>query len=193
MTPKELVDAAVAPLSLALREAGFRKTGRRFHRDIGESRVFLEVQASQWNREESASFTINLSVYAPLVLRKLGREVGAPPKSEVGCTWHERIGFLTPEGLDLWWKLEGRESIEDVSLRAVETVRRYALPWLDAAATYDGFCEILALSSGIPPADMLWSLGLRVEAIGCVRRMPQNTSGRVQAAAQWLQSHEHAL
>ena len=193
MTPKELIDAAIAPLSSALRQGGFRKAGRRFHKDIGEARVFLEVQASQWNRDESAKFTVNLAVYAPEILRRIGREVGQPPKSEVGCTWHERIGFLTPARLDLWGQLDGEESIEDVSNLVLDTVHRYGVPWLEAAASYEGFCEVLSKSVGIPAADMLWSLGLREEAVGCVRRMPQNTSGRAQAAAEWFQSHEHAL
>lgn len=193
MTPKELIDAAVAPLSSALREVGFKRTGHRFHKDAGEARTFLEVQASQWNRVESARFTINLAVYVPSILRKLGDEVGPLPKSEEGFTWGERIGFVTPARLDHWWQLEGEESIEGVSSQVVETVCRYALPWLDAAATYEGLCELLALSSGIPAADMLWSLGLHSEAVACVKRMPQNTSGRIQAAAEWLRSHERAL
>lgn len=189
MKPKELVDAAVTPLSAALREAGFKKSVRRFHKDAGEARMLLEVQASQWNQENSARFTINLAVYVPSILRKLGEEVGPPPKSEVGCTWGERIGFVTPERLDRWWQLDGEESVANVSSQVVDTVRRYALPWLETAATYEGLCRILAQSNGIPAADMLWSLGLHSEATACVKGMPLNSLGRVQAAAEWLQAH----
>jgi len=154
--------------------------------------MLLEVQASQWNQENSARFTINLAVYVPSILRKLGEEVGAPPKSEVGCTWGARIGFVTPERLDRWWELDGVESVAGVSLQVVDTVRRYALPWLETAATYEGLCGILALSNGIPAADVLWSLGLHSEAVACVKGMPLTSSGRVQAAAEWLQAHAHA-
>ncbi|MCV2357309.1 DUF4304 domain-containing protein [Paucibacter sp. B2R-40] len=193
MTPKELIDAAIAPLSTVLREAGFKKSGRRFKRDVGEVRLFLDVQASQWNRDQSASFTINLAVFAPSVLRKLGEDVGDAPNSEAGCTWLDRIGFLTPEKKDLWWKLDSAESVKDVSSRVLETVHRYAIPWLVGAETYEGLCDILAQATGIPAADILWSLGLHAEARACVKRMPLNTSGRIKAAAEWVQLHEEAL
>ena len=192
MTPKDLIDAAIQPLAQLLRNEGFRRSGRRFHRDIGESRVFLEVQASQWNREAKASFTINLAAFTPEVARKLGKAVGAPPKSERGCTWLERIGFTTPSRLDTWWNVYDQSSVAQVSEEVVQVVRTYALPWLEAAATRDGLRSVLKVTGGVPAADLLWALGHHEDAIACIHLTPQDTSGRVRAVSEWLKNHANA-
>jgi hypothetical protein len=189
VTPKQIIDVAIQPLSDLLRESGFSRVGRRFFRDIGECRVFLEIQASRWNRDQVASFTANLAVFSPPLLRKLGRDVPAPPTSEVGCTWYEPIGFATPQRIDLWWKIANEAEIIEVSKNLVAVVRDFALPWLESAATYEGLREILRLSGGVPAADLLWTLGHNEDAIICIKSTPPITSGRVKAVAEWLRSH----
>ena len=192
MNPKHLIDAVVQPLAEMLRGRHFRGSARRFYRDIGESRAFLEVQASQWNRDADASFTINLAVFNPEVLRKLGKPVDPPPKTENGCTWHERVGHVTPRNLDTWWTVRDQSSVGLVSAEVVQTVEAHAVPWLESAATYDGLRAILRNTGGVPAADLLWALGHREDAVACIRITPQNTSGRVTAVREWLQAHESA-
>ena len=190
MSPKELIDKAIAPLASLLKEAGFRKLGRRFYRDIDESRIFLEVQASQWNREGyGTSFTINLGLFVPDVLRKLGRDVIDRPKSIHQCTWNERIGVVTPSRCDLWWKIDDEKSVPEVSANLLEVVRESALPWLESAVSYEGFCSALASSKGIGPANMLWELGRKEEAIACIKRVTDANPGQYKVLEEWLESH----
>lgn len=189
MSPKQLIDTVIAPVAQLLREAGFRKSGRRFYRDAGETRIVLEVQASQWNREGNTRFTINLGLFVPEVSRKLGRTVCDRPNSPQRCTWNERIGFVSPSRIDLWWEIAEEKSIPEVATKVVEVVREFGLPWLEGATTYEGFRNALASSYSLGAADMLWALGHREDAIACVKCIPQVTSGRVKVLNDWLESH----
>ncbi len=190
MTPKQIIDKAIAPLATTLKKLGFRKLGRRFYKDVGESRVFLEVQASQWNRKGClSSFTINLGIFVPEVLHKTNQEVIERPKSLHKCTWQERIGNTTPAKKDVWWEIESEKSLQEVSTSMLKIVSEYALPWLELGATYDGLCQTLAASEGVGPANLLWNLGCKEEAIACIRRVPGANEGEFMVLNEWLESH----
>ena len=69
-TPKELIDAAVAPLASFLLENAFKKSGRHFHKDIGEASVHCNSSKPMEPRRKRFIFH-NLAVYAPFILRNL--------------------------------------------------------------------------------------------------------------------------
>ncbi|MEU4712885.1 DUF4304 domain-containing protein [Micromonospora purpureochromogenes] len=125
----------VAP---ALREMGFKGSGKLYRLDDEKCWVRLGFQSSVSNSAARVKFTVNLLVadkdawtgsrdekhYLP--------EVPSPNISYGQPFWWERIGALMPSGRDHWWTITDPLVASNVALEVVAAVRKFALPALIA-------------------------------------------------------------
>jgi len=138
------VDAVIqGEVKLLLKAEGFRKTGRSFHRARGEFTQVVNIQASQWNSPDSASFTVNLNVVLPF-LHEIwtGRPLPKNPASAAPiCS--QRIGMLLPDRKDTWWTVMPKSDPAEISDEVAQLIRIVGLPFLDQAANTQYLCEQL--------------------------------------------------
>jgi hypothetical protein len=132
------IDAAVA-LELApfLAAQGFRKSGRDFHRDDGESIAVFNVQASRSNAGNTGRFALNVGRYFPAVAASEDTlKAGRWPK-EHECTIRRRVAAPEDQG-DRWWRVWTDRDNAEVACEARQFVDTHALPWLARTSTLAG-------------------------------------------------------
>lgn len=121
-----------------LRAEGMRGSGGRF--EFASDRVWAQLgfQKSTYSDAQEVRFTVNLSV--------IGRDVWEEHKSaepHLGerpspsfhyGAWADqvRIGALTPDGDDKWWRIVRGVEASSVRDDAMHDLMTYAVPWLRA-------------------------------------------------------------
>jgi hypothetical protein len=118
-----------------LKANGFKRKAPHFWRENEGIVQCVNFQASQWGSSEAGSFTINLGVTSPTLYSAFtGREM---PKSPASVLWpvNKRIGHLTPDSRDLWWKVGDGTDIDQLGKEVAFTLAAYALPFLDSLRT----------------------------------------------------------
>ena len=124
---------AIAP---ALREMGFKGSGRLYMMDDDRSWVRLGFQASQFNTADEVSFTINLAVVDKDTWRRQRQERSYLPDVPSPGTyygvpfWQTRIGHVMPERRDVWWALSTGEAVGPVVSEVLAAIRDCAIPAL---------------------------------------------------------------
>lgn len=94
-----------------LKEIGFKKIRSSYVRDLDDLKWLIDVQKSLWNDSEEAQFTLNCGAYIPGVISTYSPRVTEPPVPKLEhCSCYARIGSLTSEKKDLWWKLTDSDS-----------------------------------------------------------------------------------
>ncbi|GEM_PF-1284397 len=130
----EIAKSIGAALAVPLKAAGFRKRANSFNRAVRDGMVHVvSLQLGHYERfgetvvpgsDLWGRFTVNLGVYVPEMSR-----MGSPRGSwvnEYNCQLRWRLGKVMPDGLDQWWDLRDRLSLEEV----VSAVVDYGLPRL---------------------------------------------------------------
>ena len=118
------INAVIAHrLAPCLKEAGFRRKGRTFHRVADERTDVVNVQGSKWNAGRTGEFTINVGVYYPQIAELYDeyRPDGLP--EEYHCTLRSRIRW--PERRHS--EFQTRRALERLSraeVRALQTNSR---------------------------------------------------------------------
>ena len=160
------IDAIVGgALAARLKEHGYRKKGRTFHRRGDDGTCIVHVQASQSNLGGGGSFTINLGVYFPGIEEPLSGGAPSDPPREVDCTLRQRLGGLMPDIRgDHWWSVTSSSDADAVSRAAADAWGAYGRPWLDANATLAGASETLVRRDELHGAVASLLLGDRQEA-----------------------------
>jgi hypothetical protein len=134
-TYADLIKTVFAP---ALRNVGLRGSGGRFELPSETQWVQLGFQKSAYSDRNEVRFTINLSVISrdvwdAQVAAKpyLGRMPS--PNMNYG-TWadQERIGKLTPDGEDKWWRIMRGADAAPARDDALFDLLTYGVPWLKA-------------------------------------------------------------
>ncbi|MFF2053927.1 DUF4304 domain-containing protein [Leifsonia sp. NPDC058194] len=138
----EIAKSVGAALAVPLKAVGFRKRANSFNRRTHDGMVHvMSVQLGRYERfgETVVSgsdlwgrFTVKLGVYVP----EMGR-MGSPRGSwvnEYNCQLRWRLGNVMPDGLDQWWDLRDRLSLEEVTSAVVD----YAVPKLDSFPDAEG-------------------------------------------------------
>lgn len=129
-----IVREELAPI---LKETGFKKKGRNFHREHTNRIDVINVQASLYNNASSAEFTVNVGVYYPSIAELSGAlPVKGAPK-EYDCTIQSRIGSVREDGRDFWWTIGPSSADSAVAKDLANNVRDYCIPWLDRMGDLD--------------------------------------------------------
>lgn len=118
-----------------LKNRGFRKQGRTFHKVGDESTLVVNVQASQRNQGLEGQFTLNLGAYfADIEKISDSHEIHGLPK-EYDCTVRKRIGQTMPGNLDKWWKIQPGGDLAEIGQEVAAALSEYGLPWLESVAS----------------------------------------------------------
>jgi hypothetical protein len=120
----------------ALRTQGLRGSGGRFHLPTDVYWAQLGFQKSAFSDGQEVRFTVNLSVIRRDVWAEqtaaqphLGEEPS--PNTKYGAWAHQvRIGKLTPDGEDKWWRIVRGVASTDVRDDAVHDLLTLGVPWL---------------------------------------------------------------
>lgn len=118
-------------LSSLLKTHGFRKSGRTWHKVVGDDWQIVNVQASTGNSGEQGKFAVNLGVYCAQVaaLAGEGKPQGAP--KEPDATVRKRLGVLAHE-YDHWWAVGPTTNLDEIASDVVAKMQALGLSWLDA-------------------------------------------------------------
>jgi hypothetical protein len=128
---KRMMQEQVAP---ALRRLGFKGSGQTFTLPSDTHWALIGFQKSVWGNSHELRFTVNLTVVGKQAWESARVErpfLGARPTANTSYgfpTWRQRIGFLLPERLDLWWPVVAGSSTESAAEEVIAAIRDYALP-----------------------------------------------------------------
>jgi len=139
-SPRELIDAVIAsgPAAL-LKDAGFRKRGKKFYLVEPASSAHLGFRGSWTSSRERTRFTIDLGRYFPAVAVHLGNEVIKDPGKRTWLHYGVPIGHLMePSRADNWWELTSTYEVAQVGASVTVALRDRALPFLRSIATLEG-------------------------------------------------------
>jgi hypothetical protein len=120
----------------ALRAEGMRGSGGRFELSSGAVWAQLGFQKSWYSDSQEVRFTVNLSVIGRGVWdeqRTARPHLGAKPSPNFHYgEWADqvRIGVLTPQGDDKWWRIVRGEHSATVRDDAIHDLVTYGVPWL---------------------------------------------------------------
>jgi len=119
-------------MQAALRPLGFRKSSSLFQRGIGNVVHLVEVQGSNADKADEATFTVNVGIFAPDLVYEDVRDVTKP---SIGMAhWRMRLGSLSPENQDLWWRVSSTAEAEAAAADIATRTQKFALPALDQLA-----------------------------------------------------------
>jgi len=172
-----------------MKARGFSKSGRDFHRRVGDAWQVVNVQASQGNFGSSGKFTVNLGVYLPAVSVLAGAPEPAGKPKEYQCTVRERAGALMTGGIDHWWELSEAASSEAVAREMAAAVEQFGLPWLEAQCDVRRMSETLRSQPSILSAAAALAAGDKQEAEQRVVRMVSDRPAVATAALAWARKH----
>ncbi len=137
-TYAELMKTAFAP---ALRDAGLRGSAGRFEFPSETHWVQLGFQKSAHSDRHELRFTVNLSVirrneWDEQLAAKPYLGTRPTPNKRYG-SWADqtRIGTLTPEGQDKWWRIIYGADTTPVRDDVLSDLINYGVPWLREHAT----------------------------------------------------------
>ncbi|WP_181179560.1 DUF4304 domain-containing protein [Pseudorivibacter rhizosphaerae] len=133
-----------APTLLALRELlrplGYRKSSSLFSRPLQDVVHLIEVQGSRQSTAAEAKFTVNVGAFAPALIYA---DVRATTKPSIPLAhWRERLGFLSPENEDTWWKVRTAQQAEAVAVDIATRIERFALPALGQLQQLDALVTL---------------------------------------------------
>jgi hypothetical protein len=121
---------ALDALKSLLKPLGYRKTATLFVRDLGGVLHLVEMQNSRDSTAVQAVFTVNVGIYVPRLVPADVRDARKP--SVPSAHWRLRLGALSPEGQDLWWRPTDMSEAADVAGDIVKRLQFFALPVLDS-------------------------------------------------------------
>lgn len=126
----EIIEQSLKPL---LKQEGYRKADRTWHRECQDAIQVVNIQSSMFSDSNEAKFTINVGCYYPQVAKLLGDRVLQKPK-EYECMIRTRLGMLRPENTDLWWIITPDMALERIEKEIVQLWTKYGNPWINAHA-----------------------------------------------------------
>ncbi|MET7281319.1 DUF4304 domain-containing protein [Kribbella sp. NPDC005582] len=131
-----LYDALVKEtLSPALRAAGFKGSAGRYSLPSSDYWALLGFQRASGSTATELRFTINLlAVNKSAWNAARHQRPHLPERPAVSVSYGEpaswvRIGELTPEREEKWWRLSARTDPAELAKDVTHDITEYALPW----------------------------------------------------------------
>jgi hypothetical protein len=123
-------------LSPGFRDLGLKGSGGRYALAAPGFWALMSLQKSVYSDATAIQFTVNL-LAANMEAWDAARAERPylPQRPAAGVVYGEptawtRIGTLTPEGADKWWRIHAEVDQAEVTAEVLHDVREFALPWL---------------------------------------------------------------
>jgi hypothetical protein len=90
---------------------GFISTKDTYTKELDHLTWVIDIQRSRWSDVEEAQFTMNCGVFLPAVTSVY---LDRPEATNIGltdCCVHARLGMLTEDRLDKWWKFRADDEV----------------------------------------------------------------------------------
>jgi hypothetical protein len=123
-------------LSPRLRALGFKGSGGRYELPSSECWALASFQKSTYSDAAEVQFTLNLLVVKKAAWASAGVDrPNLPERPSAGVLYgapalQSRIGSLTPDASDKWWRVYDGMDGEALAADVLHDVTMYALPWL---------------------------------------------------------------
>ncbi len=125
---KLLIGSHIAPV---MKEAGFKKLGKRFGKRNADGWAVLDIQTSQWSNRDELHFYVNLAFRSDLIASLSEDEPAVevmPTASR--CHISLRLEQVTGQtGQD--WIVESEYDASEMGTELQSLIRSAALPWLE--------------------------------------------------------------
>ena len=126
-----VVASGIHPL---LRENGFKRVGRTFHRPVNDLYHVVQVQSSRQNAFDTGKFTINLCIASPEICALWsGKKQPKNPGSHLNHILIARIGSYLPAKQDYWWSIAPDTDIARLSEEVRQALAHYGLAFFEHA------------------------------------------------------------
>lgn len=142
---KLLIGSHIAPV---MKEAGYKKLGKRFGKRNADGWLILDIQTSQWSNKDELGFYINTGFRSDIVVRlseDSPRLDAMPPCSHCHLTERPHTGELVQEQP---WTIESEYDASDVGVTVQSLIQKIALPWLDEQSD-DSLFKRIARGDGL--------------------------------------------
>lgn len=127
-----VVSAGIHPI---LKERGFKKQGRSFHKPVGDLYHVVHVQSNRHNVFDVGKFTINLGVASPEIAALWhGETTSRNPAGHTNLLFTTRIGHLLPSGQDHWWTIEPTTDLDRLAQEVGDCLAQYGLTYFENPA-----------------------------------------------------------
>lgn len=146
-----------------MKQQGFKKSARYWHREQAHTCLIANVQASLGNSASEARFTVNLAVYAPSIAQLAGQAPPQGPPKEYEAALRTRLGRLA-YGKDHWWVVTPLSDPQAVAVDLADTMQAFGLPWLYAQQEIESLSEALKDTDSLTSVCAAWAAGQREEA-----------------------------
>jgi hypothetical protein len=180
----EIINLGPGPL---LKTYGFSKSGRTFHRKIGDVWQVINVQTSTSNIGVNGKFTINLGVYHPTIARLAGKSLRTDKPKEYECIIRERIGSLLPAKTDYWWEITPSTNLEFIAQTIGSIIKDLGVPWLESHSNIQQIAQALREQPSIMSAAAALALQDKPMARQRIIRMITERPMAAHAAREWAQ------
>jgi hypothetical protein len=141
----------------------FKKSGRNWHKKLGDNWLIVNVQASEGNMGSEGKFAINLGVYATAIAALAGQKPLEGKPKEYESTVRKRLGVLA-YGYDRWWSITPHSDLNAISADVVEKMQLFGLPWLNAHTENSQISAALKDTPSLLSICSAWVTGSREEA-----------------------------
>jgi hypothetical protein len=135
MTTTEYARVVVGQMQVVLRPAGFRRQVKSFTAERDETVLLVQLQGSERSTASDAALTVNLGVFSR-ALQAHG-ERGLSSIAGYTCHWWQRIGFVSPDHSDRWWRVHGPVSAVEAGAEIAALLKLYGLPALERLSSTD--------------------------------------------------------
>lgn len=144
----------------------FSKKGNSFFKSAEGNWGIINFQKSQSSGSSSQEFTINLGVFSMTLWAFYNQEVLLKKPNIEDCHWRKRIGFVLPDEIDRWWKIEDKTPFADLSNEIEVCVIRYGIPEIDKHISDDGLKKLWlsGRSDGLTDLQRLMNLSVLLKA-----------------------------
>lgn len=131
---KQLNNIIKEYLTPMLKPLGFQKCGNIFISQHEELSWIIDIQKSLWNNKDEAQFTLNCGVYVPGVISTYINQPEPKVPTLRHCCISARVGMLSDNKLDKWWKLYRNDDLESIDRKVgseiLERIQLNVLPFL---------------------------------------------------------------
>lgn len=172
----QIVSMGIHPL---LKERGFKKRGRTFHKRVGDLYHVVRVQASRYNEFDAGQFTINLGIASPEIAATWLHGSGFKnPASQGNLLLFTRIGALLPRQKDKWWTIDADTDAPRLAQQVGDALASYGLEFFENAAFQSTETLLQALERDDLPVRLFGAPTIREE----VHALLLHRAGRVSEA-----------